>query len=69
MLVDVASSFNTTGTSVSSKTLWDRYKKLIKDVKDKTKKELVSSGIAGDYSEKDQLLSDMSTDIADKDEE
>jgi hypothetical protein len=67
--VDVAASFNAMGTSVSSKTLWDRYKKLIKDFSDKNRNELASSGIAADYSEKDQLLSDMSTAIADKDEE
>jgi hypothetical protein len=66
--VDFAASFNTMGTSVSSKTLWDRYKELIKDFNDKNRKELASSGIAADYSEKDQLLSDMYTAIAEKDE-
>jgi hypothetical protein len=35
LFVDVAASFNTTGTSESSKTLWDRYKKLIWDFIDK----------------------------------
>jgi hypothetical protein len=69
LFVDVATSFNTMGTCVSSKTLWDRYKKLIKDFSEKNRTELASSGIAADYSEKDQLLSDMSTAIADKDEE
>jgi hypothetical protein len=42
---------------------------LIKDFSDKNRNELASSGIAADYSEKDQLLSDVSTAIVDKDEE
>jgi hypothetical protein len=42
---------------------------LIKDFSDKNMNELASSGIAADYSEKDQLLSDISTAIVDKDEE
>jgi hypothetical protein len=69
LFVDVAASFHITGTSASSETLWDRYNKLIKDFNDKNKKELGSSGTAADYSEKNQLLSDMSTAIADIDEE
>jgi hypothetical protein len=69
LFVDVDASFNTLGTSVSSKALWDRYKKLIKDFSDKSRTELASSGIAADYSEKYQLLSDISTAIADKNEE
>jgi hypothetical protein len=48
LFVDVAASFNTMGTSVSSKTLWDRYKKLIKDFSDKNRTEMASSGIAAD---------------------
>jgi hypothetical protein len=69
LFVDVAASFNPMGSSMSSKNLWDRYKKLIKDFSDKNRNELASSGIAADYSEKHQPLSDKSTAIADKEKE